>query len=85
MNKENEIMYCKDCMWYDTESEWSFGNKHMCIFHDLLCSPDDFCSWAKKDETLQALLEQNGLLKEVIKKLDCVELCIAEGKEEEND
>lgn len=50
MNKEKEIMYCKDCMWYDTEGEWSFGNKHMCIFHDLLCSPDDFCSWAEKDE-----------------------------------
>lgn len=50
MNKEKEIMHCKDCMWYDTEGEWSFGNKHMCIFHDLLCSPDDFCAWAERKE-----------------------------------
>ena len=50
MNKEKEILTCKDCRWYDTNSQWSFAGKHMCIFHDLLCSPDDFCSWADKED-----------------------------------
>ena len=53
MQRDSEIVRCKDCKFQKVEYGWNCKRYKVCINFDLPMDDDDFCSWGERKEDEQ--------------------------------